>query len=88
MLAERVADGHHVARADMQQAVTALAHASPELGFLLMASALGKSTLSLIESNLDVETDRLVKKWLGITYQTETHTKTHQVTRRRDVTLY
>jgi hypothetical protein len=88
MLAERAANGGHVSQSEMHQAITALAQAAPELTGLLIASSMGKSTLSLTESNVNIETDRIVKKWLGITYQSETHTKTNQSTRRRDISLH
>ncbi len=88
MLAERAANGGHVTQSEMHQAVTALAQAAPELTVLLLASSMGKSTLSLVESNVNIETDQVVKKVLGITYHTETNTKTNQTTRRRDISLY
>lgn len=87
MLAERAASGGHVSEREMQQAVTALAQANPELAVLLISSALGRSTLSLTETNMNIETDQIVKKWLGITYHSETHTKTNQTIRRRDISL-
>lgn len=88
MLAERAASGGHVSEREMQQAVTALAQANPELTAALIACSLGKSTFSLVETNVNIETDQIVKKWLGITYHTETTTKTNQTTRRRDLSLY
>ncbi len=87
-LTNRVAAQHQAAESQMVQAFTALAQANSEHALAMFGMMNGKSTLSVTESTFDVETDLIEKKCLGITYHSETRTKTYQTMRRRDISLY